>query len=300
MDLTRLMQQGYHLVGEGAVKPCLWLKRSLRGGEQCYKHHFYGIESHRCIQMTPVLHCNHLCLHCWRPIDDVVPLSERWTAPSLLLEQVLKEQKRILSGYWGSDIVDKKRLEEAISPRHVAISLMGEPTFYPYLEDLIEEIRSRDMTSFLVTNGTNPAALMDINPTQLYISINAPDEETYRKISRGDAWDRILESLEIMRDLSCRTVIRITLIRGMNTSNPEAYAKILDMAEPDFIEVKAYMHLGRSRDRLTRDAMPSHDEIVNFATKLGDAIGYHLQDQISLSRVALLSSGKIQGKVDKP
>lgn len=295
-----MMQQGYHLVGEGAVKPCLWLKRSLRGGEQCYKHHFYGIESHRCIQMTPVLHCNHLCLHCWRPIDDVVPLSERWTAPSLLLEQVLKEQKRILSGYWGSDIVDKKRLEEAISPRHVAISLMGEPTFYPYLEDLIEEIRSRDMTSFLVTNGTNPAALMDINPTQLYISINAPDEETYRKISRGDAWDRILESLEIMRDLSCRTVIRITLIRGMNTSNPEAYAKILDMAEPDFIEVKAYMHLGRSRDRLTRDAMPSHDEIVNFATKLGDAIGYHLQDQISLSRVALLSSGKIQGKVDKP
>lgn len=156
------------------------------------------------------------------------------------------------------------------------------------------------MTSFLVTNGTNPEALMDINPTQLYISINAADEETYRKISRGDAWDRILESLEIMRDLSCRTVIRITLIRGMNTSNPEAYAKILDIAEPDFIEVKAYMHLGRSRDRLTRDVMPSHDEIVNFATKLGDAIGYHLQDQIRLSRVALLSSGKIQGKVDKP
>jgi tRNA wybutosine-synthesizing protein 1 len=22
------------------------------------------------VQMTPTLDCNHLCLHCWRPIDD--------------------------------------------------------------------------------------------------------------------------------------------------------------------------------------------------------------------------------------
>ncbi|WP_292477611.1 hypothetical protein [Methanothrix sp.] len=48
-----LARQGYHLVGSGAVKPCLWLNRSLRGGDQCYKHHFYGIASHRCVQMTP-------------------------------------------------------------------------------------------------------------------------------------------------------------------------------------------------------------------------------------------------------
>lgn len=26
-----LARQGYHLVGSGAVKPCLWLNRSLRG-----------------------------------------------------------------------------------------------------------------------------------------------------------------------------------------------------------------------------------------------------------------------------
>ena len=68
-----LTRQGYHLVGSGAVKPCLWLNRAMRGGDQCYKHHFYGISSHRCVQMTPTLECNHHCLHCWRPIDDPVP-----------------------------------------------------------------------------------------------------------------------------------------------------------------------------------------------------------------------------------
>lgn len=300
MDPAVLERQGYHIAGEGAVKPCLWLKRSLRGGEQCYKHHFYGIESHRCVQMTPTLHCNHLCLHCWRPVDEAFPLPERWTEPEALLDLVLREQRRILSGYWGSDVVDRARLHEASEPRHVAISLMGEPTFYPHLGGLIEAIDARGMTSFLVTNGTNPEVLKDLEPTQLYISINAPDEETYRRVSGGREWDRIMDSLALMRDLRCRTVIRITLVRGVNMSDPGAYARLLDDAEPDFVEVKAYMHLGRSRYRLSRDAMPSHEEVMSFASALSESMGYPLEDQVSLSRVALLSSGRIQRKLDKP
>src|SRR5512136_2026062 len=101
-DSLVLTHQGYHLVGSGAVKPCLWLNRSLRGGEQCYKHHFYGISSHRCVQMTPTLECNHLCLHCWRPIDDPVSHQFSWTEPEDLLNGILHEQQRILSGYGGA------------------------------------------------------------------------------------------------------------------------------------------------------------------------------------------------------
>ncbi|MEM0499202.1 MAG: radical SAM protein, partial [Methanothrix sp.] len=239
-------------------------------------------------------------LHCWRPVDEAIPLPERWTEPEDLLEQVLREQRRILSGYWGSDLVDRARLHEASTPKHVAISLMGEPTFYPHLRGLIKAIKAEGMTSFLVTNGTNPDALDDLEPTQLYISLNAPDEDTYRKVSGGRYWGRILESLSIMRDLRCRTVIRITLVRGLNMFAPEAYAKLLDNAEPDFIEVKAYMHLGRSRYRLQRDAMPSHEEVVSFASELSESIGYSLEDQVSLSRVALLSRGDVERKLDKP
>ncbi len=289
-----LSKQGYHLVGSGAVKPCLWLNRSLRGGDQCYKHHFYGISSHRCVQMTPTLQCNHLCLHCWRPIDDPLPTGEN-IEPAELLEGILHEQQRILTGYGGAKTTDLARLEEARMPAHVAISLMGEPTLYPHLRELIDEIQKRKMTSFLVTNGTHPEVLESLKPTQLYMSLNACDEELYRRISNpsGDLWGKILQSLSFMKDHRCRTVVRMTLARGMNMCNPEGYSRIIEHAEPDFVEVKAYMHLGRSRLRLGRDAMPDHSEIISFAEKLACALGYEMVGDVPLSRVALLSSGRI-------
>lgn len=43
------------------VSNCLiyyrWTKSMLRGRGGCYKHSFYGIESHRCMEMTPSLAC---------------------------------------------------------------------------------------------------------------------------------------------------------------------------------------------------------------------------------------------------
>ncbi|MDD1754549.1 MAG: 4-demethylwyosine synthase TYW1, partial [Methanothrix sp.] len=57
--------------------------------------------------------------------------------------------------------------------------------------------------------------------------------------------------------------------------------------------VKAYMHLGRSRARLSRDAMPEHAEVMDYAKRLGEAMGYELSSDVPLSRVALLSSGRI-------
>ncbi|MDD1742877.1 MAG: 4-demethylwyosine synthase TYW1, partial [Methanotrichaceae archaeon] len=270
-----------------------WLNRSLRGGDQCYKHHFYGISSHRCVQMTPTIRCNQLCLHCWRPIDDPITFGTPME-PRDLLDAILNEQRKILSGYGGSEKTDPIRLNEARQPSHVAISLMGEPTLYPYLKELIEEIRNRKMTSFLVTNGTNPHVLRDLNPTQLYLSLNAPTEDIYMRISnpQENLWSKILESLNALKDHKSRTVIRMTLIRNLNMSDPIKYASLLKIAEPDFVEVKAYMHLGKSRERLSRENMPSHQEVLIFSSELGQAIGYELSNQVPLSRVALLSASR--------
>jgi tRNA wybutosine-synthesizing protein 1 len=288
-----MAKQGYHLAGSGAVKPCLWLKRSLRGGDQCYKHHFYGISSHRCVQMTPTMKCNHLCLHCWRPIDGPLPSSEEATEPKELLDGLLREQLRILTGYGGSETTDLVRLEEARHPKHVAVSLIGEPTLYPYLDELIGEIGSRGMTSFLVSNGTCPEVLEKVRPTQLYLSLNAPQEDLYRQVCNpaGDLWPRLLQSLRRMKDHPSRTVVRLTLARGLNMQNPEDYARLIELAEPDFVEVKAYMHLGRSRTRLERDSMPEHALIMDFAKELAKALGYDVEAEVPLSRVALLSRG---------
>ena len=289
-----LARQGYHLVGSGAVKPCLWLNRSMRGGDQCYKNHFYGIASHRCVQMTPTLECNHLCLHCWRPIDDPIPGKEPME-PAELLEGILRGQQRFISGYGGSSTTDPVRLAEAREPKHMAISLMGQPTLYPYLKEFIDLVSRRGMTSFLVSNATHPEVLAELRPTQLYLSLNAPDEERYRRICNPtkDLWPRILESLELLKEHRCRSVIRMTLVRGQNMVGLEDYARLIGDAEPDFVELKAYMHLGRSRTRLERTAMPQHSEILALADSLAGLLGYHLEADVPLSRVALLSRGRI-------
>ena len=40
--------QGYKIIGShSGVKICRWTKSQLRGRGGCYKHSFYGIESHR-------------------------------------------------------------------------------------------------------------------------------------------------------------------------------------------------------------------------------------------------------------
>jgi tRNA wybutosine-synthesizing protein 1 len=220
--------------------------------------------------------------------------------PAELFEGILLGQKKFLSGYGGAKTTDPERLAEARLPRHVAISLMGEPTLYPYLKELIDLISRRGMTSFLVSNATHPEVLEELRPTQLYLSLNATDEELYRLVCNPaeDLWPRILESLEILKEHRCRSVIRMTLAKGLNMVQPDDYARVIERAEPDFVEVKAYMHLGRSRARLEREAMPQHHEILAYARTLAGALGYNLEAEVPLSRVALLSSRRIPRSLD--
>jgi tRNA wybutosine-synthesizing protein 1 len=298
---TLLKKHGYHLAGShGAVKTCLWLNKSLRNEGSCYKSQFYGINSHRCIQMTPTLICNHRCLHCWRAIEMSVEAPEKWDSPEDIVRSCLIEQRRLVSGYGGSEFMDRTKWNEAFEPRHVAVSLAGEPTLYPYLPELIEEFHKKGMTTFIVTNGTNPGMVGKLKPTQLYISLNAPDKETYHKACAplADTWENIKQSLEMIKGSGSRTAVRMTLTKGVNMKAPEGYARLIGLAEPDYVELKAYMHLGFSRNRLSRDSMPSHQEVLDFSKKVAEVLGYGIADSSESSRVVLLSKdGKKTGIV---
>ncbi|GFO97213.1 wyosine biosynthesis protein tyW1 [groundwater metagenome] len=296
-----LKKHGYHLAGShGAVKTCLWLNKSMRNDGGCYKSKFYGMTSHRCIQMTPTLVCNHRCLHCWRAVEVPVDLPDPWDSPEEIVKSCFIEQRRLVSGYGGSEFMDRTKWNEAFEPRHVAISLSGEPTLYPYLPELIEEFHKKHLTTFVVTNGTNPGMAGKLKPTQLYISLNAPDKETYQKACAplDDTWENIRQSLEIMNGSGTRTAVRITLTKGVNMNAPEGYARLIGLAEPDYVELKAYMHLGFSRNRLSRDSMPSNEEVLDFSGKVAEALGYCIADSSQASRVVLLSKdGKKRGIV---
>lgn len=301
----RMMQNmekaGYRFVGKNrhsAVKICSWCRASLNEKGHCYKQKFYGIASSRCIQMSPTaLVCSENCLFCWRPLRYTMPSqNEEWDSPEEIMEGCIKAQAGLLQGFGGNPRTDSKKFYYAMLPKHVAISLSGEPTLYPMIGGLIEEIHKRKMTSFLVTNGTLPERIQslldnDQQPTQLYITLAAPDKETLQKTALpmfDDSWERLMKSLSLLERFR-RTVIRLTLARNLNLASPESYAEIVDRAAPDFLEVKGFMSVGGARERLPYELMPVDAEILEFAEKIEKASSYKIIDRKSDSRVVLLT-----------
>ena len=297
-----LKKQRYHLVGRhSAVKRCKWLYESIVHDRTCYKQKFYGIKSHQCIQMSPSLfYCTQQCLFCWRAQNGDLQISwdelklPLWDSPEDIVLGSLKAQGRILSGYKGNVQANPQKLREALTPKHVAISLTGEPTLYASLGELLNAFRSRGFTTFLVSNGTLPRKLAELTdePTQLYISVCAPNEEVFKRVCRPQipsAWTKLNETLGFMQSFRCPTVIRITLVKDRNMVNVEEYAKLVDKANPTYIEAKAYMHIGFSTLRLGYNSMPSHREVSEFATRLAELTGYRVIDEAPESRVVLLS-----------
>ncbi len=285
-----LKKQGYQFFNDtssAALKPCMWNKRTLRGGEMCYKHTFYGIESHRCVQMTPTLRCNQRCLFCWRSMEHEVT-GEEEIAPREIVDNVWRLQKKALSGFKVSKYVTPERFAEALAPDMVAISLSGEPTCYSQLPELIDLFNAEDYTVFLVSNGTRPWVLESCRPTQLYLSLDAPNRETYLRVCRpkGDFWENIQESLGLLG--SRRSAIRVTVVKGLNDHEPERYARMIQDSGPTYVEVKGYMHLGYSRKRLDRSHMPSHEHVTAFANEIAKYCEYEITNESPVSRVVCM------------
>lgn len=297
----RMYAQGYRFVGKhSAVKVCEWCKKSIRGKEHCYKQDFYGIESHRCVQMSPaVFFCDFNCRHCWRSLNFILPSSNfEWDSPQEIFDGCLKEQKKVIQGFKGKghEHDDKKMISEAEEPRHFAISLSGEPTLYPYLPELIEIIRKNKMTSFLVTNGAHPEMVRrllekkEFSPDNFYVTLHAPDDESYVKECCPmikDGWRRLMETLLLMKKFEkSRTVIRLTLNKKINMHSPEKYAKIILRSKPQFVECKAYMAIGNSN--LDYKDMPFFEEVKKFAEELAAKCSYKIVEENKISRVVLL------------
>jgi tRNA wybutosine-synthesizing protein 1 len=294
----RLEKQQYGIVGEhSAVKLCHWMKQSLLHQRHCYKQEFYGIKSHRCLQMTPTInHCNHSCLFCWRYQGFTEHQITHPDEPVYILDQSILEQQRLITGFKGDDRCDLKKWEEANHPNMVACSLSGEPTLYPQLDEFFEECHKRNMTTFLVTNGTHPEVLESLNPLpkQLYISLIAPTKDIYNKLcvpSVENGWDKIQKTLELIPSLDTRTVIRHTLVNDWNIDRKyiKSYASSIKKANPLFIEPKGYVFVGSSRQRMNLSNMPTHEDVKNFGLQLAKETGYDLINEKEDSRVVLLS-----------
>lgn len=68
--------------------------------------------------------------------------------------------------------VKQEQFLEGISPRHCALSLVGEPIMYPEINSLIDELHSRHISTFLVTNAQFPDRIKMLRPvTQVILCL---------------------------------------------------------------------------------------------------------------------------------
>jgi len=312
-----LKKQHYEIVGNhSAVEICSWTKKSLRDEGTCYKQKFYGINCHKCCQMSPIYSCDQKCIFCWRAneffpsknFDFDIAVDD----PKKIIDGCIKSQIRKLSGFGGNEKTNPEKFAEAQEPMHFAISLTGEPTLYPKLGELISELHKRGKTSFLVTNGQHPEVLETLEkqgnlPTQLYVSLDATTPEEFKKINiplNKDGWQRLNKTLDLLAKLKCRKVIRITVIKGYNDKSIDGFAELLKKAQgnskiPLMVEVKSYMHVGYSRKRLPKEAMPRHSEIREFSEKLVKKLGWIVLDEQARSRVILLAPKEFKERIMK-
>ena len=297
-EQAKLEYSGYRFVGEhghAAAKICHWTRKSIVNEGVCYKEQFYGVKSHRCLQMSPAVpFCNQKCSFCWRDLSQTrVEWEWEYDDPKTIIEGAIKAQNNLLCGFGGNKKADKKKLEESKKPTNAAISLAGEPTLYPEIDELLAEFHRQDFTTFLVSNGMYWEKLgsLENEPTQLYVSLDAPNEKVYKELCNpqiNNGWSNLNKTLELMNSFDSRTAIRITSVKGKNMINTDEYANLINKANPTYVEVKAYMFVGSSRKRLSLDNMPSHQEVSDFAQEIADKTGRELTKESEVSRVVLL------------
>src|SRR5918912_40309 len=306
---SKLQKAKYGVYNHSAVELCHWTKKSFANEGNCYKHKFYGISTHRCMEMTPAaMNCQNRCIYCWRPTEfyDTLEMPQQLVdEPEIIVEKLMAERKKLIMGYYGNSKNDKGKLNESLLPAHYAISLSGEPTMYPKLPQLIKYLRSLKATKsiFLVTNGQEPDMLKrlsseDALPTQLYLSTNASNRKMFYRINRprhNDAWERWMKSLHFLADVNTRTVLRMTLIRDYN-DNPQfvnEFAEMMLQGNPHFIELKSYMHIGMSTKRLKKNSMLEMDEIQKISSELCEKMpGFSIMDESEISRIVVLQNQK--------
>ena len=281
-----LTKQGYTIIGShSGVKICRWTKSALRGRGSCYKYSFYGIASHLCMECTPSLSCSNKCVFCWRHGTNPVGTSWRWAtdAPDLIFAGVKAahyQKIRMLRGVPG--VRAARFLEASTRVRHCALSLVGEPIFYPRINELLALMHAERISTFLVCNAQHPAQLASLaKVTQLYVSIDASNERDLRRIDRPlhrDFWARFQACLDILRTRrrEQRTVFRLTLVKGFNVDEEaEGYAALVERARPSFVEVKGVTYCGTSESKgagLTMQNVPFHHEVRAFVQKLAGGL----------------------------
>jgi tRNA wybutosine-synthesizing protein 1 len=70
--------------------------------------------------------------------------------------------------------VQADRLQEAFTVRHCALSLVGEPIMYPRINEMLQQLHQRDISSFLSPTRSSPSTSCPWTPSRSCTSPSTP------------------------------------------------------------------------------------------------------------------------------
>jgi tRNA wybutosine-synthesizing protein 1 len=121
----------------------------------------------------------------------------------------------------------------------------------------------------------------------MFLQVNRPRHK--------DAWERWQDSLHFLSTVDTRTVLRMTIIRGYNygAENVEEFARVMSGGDPHFIEIKSYMHVGMSAERLEWGDMLSMEEVRSYSGMLCEKMpAFSVMDESEVSKIVVLQNKK--------
>ncbi|EOD52965.1 putative flavodoxin and radical sam domain protein [Neofusicoccum parvum UCRNP2] len=241
-----------------------------------------------------------------RPITTSAPKEMK------IFEGVTEGHYKKIKMMRGVPGVRAERFAEAMRIRHCALSLVGEPIFYPYINEFMALLHKQHISSFLVCNAQHPAQLATLkHVTQLYVSIDASNKESLRKVDRPlhrDFWERFCACLDILREkrFEQRTVFRLTLVKGFNMADEiKGYADLVARGLPCFVEIKGVTYCGTATSAaagLTMQNVPFYAEVQEFVEALNAELNscgleYGIAAEHAHSCCVLLASTRFRKQV---
>jgi wyosine [tRNA(Phe)-imidazoG37] synthetase (radical SAM superfamily) len=175
--------------------------------------------------------CNYDCLYC--ELAAARPVAAIENPPSV--EEVITELKAALEEHPDIDVI--------------TITANGEPTLYPFLDELIDRIDAvkNGYGTLILTNASTIAdekvrkALSKLDTVKLSLDCATP--ECFRKLDRplpGLTLERVIEGIRAFRErFGGDMVLEILLVRGLNDTDKEieAFNRILPALGADRIDL---------------------------------------------------------------
>ena len=101
--------------------------------------------------------------------------------------------------------------------------------------------------------------------------------------------------MELLAELDTRTVLRVTLIKDWNDSEKmiSGFTSIFEKSNAHFLEIKSYMHIGRSTNRLEYDNMVEMSDVRKFSEYIAkNSDRFEIMDESEVSRIVVLQNKK--------